>query len=109
MEDRLSRDVPVIREDVESIQVQTFDSRACNGVSGAQQAVKNGRRNVKKIPAMLLGNDKGMAKMNRIDIENAKNIVILEENFSRLFPANDLAENAVVHFGCGHKFGLERN
>jgi len=55
------------------------------------------RRQIQEIPAMLLGQDQRMTKMNWINIKERDDVVILKQDFSRYFSGYYFAENAIGH------------
>jgi len=98
MEDGLSGNAPVVGEDVEAVKLQAFHCCLRNRVSGLQQSGECGGLNLKKIPAVVFRNHQRMAEVNRIDVEDAKGVLVLKENLGGNLAGNNLAENAVVHF-----------
>lgn len=83
VEHRLAGDSAVVGEEIESVKIQRLDDCAGHHLCGVEYMMKVFFRNMKKIDAMCLRNDKGMSVMNGVYVENADDPLVLIENLCR--------------------------
>lgn len=99
MENGLSGNKTVVGKDVETVELKAFNRCLSDPVGGFQKAFERCGLDLEKIPAMIFRDHQGMTEMDRIDIEDAKCLLVLVKNLSRDFAGNNLAENTIVHLG----------
>jgi len=96
VEDGLPGDPAVVGKNVETLQCKCFDCSFCDCMCGFQDPLEHRWREFKKVPAMAFRKDKGMAKVDWIDIEDAECVLVFEENFRIDLFADNTTEDAVV-------------
>jgi hypothetical protein len=98
MKDGLSCNTTIVREKVESFQIESSNQcRGDNFCSIQKQRVALWFQ-LEEITKMFSWNDKGMAKMDGVDIENRYYLLIFKEDFRGNLTVDDFAENAIVHY-----------
>jgi len=95
MKHRLSGDLPIVRKDVEPIQLQTFNHSPGNDLRCVQHIMQVRFRDMEEIRAVPLRYHQRMAIMNGVDVENGDDGVILVQDLRRKFVACDLAKHAI--------------
>lgn len=76
----LTGNSPIVRKDIEPFEIQGLDDGPCNNLRRMKDMVQILLRYAKKIPAVCFRDDQCMPVMDRVDIEDADNPVILIKN-----------------------------
>jgi hypothetical protein len=97
MEYRLSGNFSIVGENIEPVKVQAVRERLGDDVDCVHHAMERIGRERQKILAMPFGDNKGVAVVNRLNIENADSVVVFVEDFRRQFSRDNIAEYTIVH------------
>src|SRR3989338_3158447 len=89
-----------IDSDVESVCLHRSNGCFCHLLCVNHHVFNDIIRGIEKVCAVLLWHDKRMACVDWIDIEERKNMVVLEHYVCRNLLFHYLAENALAHFLC---------
>ena len=94
MEHRLAGDSAVVCEKIEALQLEGLDNCARYGVYRLHDAAQFIRFHLQKVAMMALRDDKRVAVMDRVDIQNGERTIVFVQNLGRYFSLYYIAENA---------------
>jgi tetratricopeptide (TPR) repeat protein len=92
MEDRLSGDLTVVREKIESFQIERLHERFGHFLGDKHQVRQFAFRHFQKIPVFLFGNDQCMSVMDRHDVYYRDDVVRFIQDLGRDLTVDDLGE-----------------
>jgi hypothetical protein len=110
VENGLPCDAAVIREYIESFEVETLDECTGHNSGGFQERRITLGLEVEEVTVMDSRDDEGMPKTDWIDVKDSNDPIVFEENLRRNFAGDNIAENAIAHeAGSGYSESMRKN
>lgn len=97
MKNGLAGDAAIVGQKVVSLKPKPLYECLANDARSLKNGLIRIRGKFQKIPAVLLGNHKGMTIVDGIDVKNGNNLIVLEKDLCRDLFVDYTTENTIVH------------